>query len=79
MSIWFIILVTVLADGTATVETKYPNKPEYNDEKTCNEVGNVFMQQEQMKVGSNNGTVYFICKEISAQDQRNATSKGNGA
>lgn len=80
MSIWYIILVTVLADGTATVDTRYPNKPEFNDQKQCNDVGNYLMEQEQMKIGTNAGTVYFICKEITEQDQRNATGKsGSGA
>lgn len=78
MSIWYIILVTVMGDGTATVDTRYPNNPEYNNEKTCNEAGNYLMEQEQMKIGTNTGTVYFICKQITQSDINAATSKGQG-
>ena len=78
MSIWYIILVTVLANGDATVDTRYPNSPEYNDQKQCNEVGEYLMREEQMKIGTNAGTVYFICKEITAEDQAKATRKGSG-
>lgn len=78
MSIWYVILFTVLADGTATVDTRYPNKPESNNQKTCDEAGNYIMEQEQMKIGTNAGTVYYICKEITAEDIRNATKGGQG-
>jgi hypothetical protein len=64
-----------MADGSATVDTRYPNTPEYNNEKTCNEVGNLLMEQEQMKIGTNAGTVYFICKAISSEEVRKATGK----
>jgi len=75
MSIWYIILVTVMADGNATVDTRYPNTPEYNNEATCNEVGDQLMRAEQMKIGTNAGTVYFICKAISSQEIGKATGK----
>ena len=79
MSIWYIILFTVLADGKATVDTRYPNTPEYNNEKTCNDVGNYLMEQEQAKIGTNAGIVYFICKEITDAEIKSATSKsGSG-
>lgn len=79
MSIWYIILVIVMANGEATVDTRYPNTSQYNNEKDCNEVGELLMNEEQMKIGTTQGTVYFICKEITAQEQRAATSKGSGA
>lgn len=75
MSIWYIILVIVMTDGSASVDTRYPNTPEYNNEKTCNEVGNELMEQEQMKIGTNAGTVYFICKELGLDQVRKATGK----
>lgn len=80
MAIWYIILVTVMSDGRAMVDVKYPNTAEYNNEKTCNEVGNVFMEQEQTKLGTSNGTVYYICKNINEAEIKAALSKkGNGA
>lgn len=78
MSIWYIILVVVMANGDATVDTRYPNTPQYNNEKDCNEVGNTLMEQEQMKIGTNAGTVYYICKQITPEEQRAATGSGNG-
>jgi len=75
MSIWYIILFTVLADGKATVDTRYPNTPEYNNEKNCNEAGNYLMEQEQSKIGTNSGTVYYICKEITDAEIKSATGK----
>ena len=79
MSIWYIILFTVLADGKATVDTRYPNTPEYNNEKTCNDVGNFLMDEEQTKIGTNAGIVYYICKEITSEEINKATGKtGSG-
>lgn len=78
MSIWYIILIVVMANGEASVDVRYPNTPQYNNEKDCNEVGNTLMQEEQMKIGTNAGTVYFICKQITEQEQKAATGSGNG-
>ena len=79
MSIWYILLVTVLADGKVTADVRYPNTPEYNNEQTCNEVGDYLMREEQMKIGTQSGMVYFICKEITPVEQKKATKGGNGA
>jgi hypothetical protein len=79
MSIWFIVIATVLANGDVAVDTRYPNSPDYNNEKDCNAAGQAFVDQEQMKLGTSNGTIYFICKQITTDEIRNATSKGNGA
>lgn len=76
MAIWYIILFTVLADGSATVDVRYPNKVESNNEKTCNEAGQYVMEQEQMKIGTNVGTVYYICKYITPAEINSATVKG---
>ena len=73
--IWFIVLNTLMTDGTLYTEVQFPNTPEYNNEKTCNEVGNELMEQEQMKIGTNAGTVYFICKELGLDQVRKATGK----
>jgi hypothetical protein len=75
MSIWYVILFTVLTDGKATVDVRYPNNPQYNNEKTCNEAGNYLMEQEQTKIGTNSGTVYYICKELTDQSIKEATGK----
>jgi hypothetical protein len=76
MSIWYILLVTVMADGKLMADVRYPNNPQYNNEQTCNEVGEFLMKEEQGKIGTNSGVVYYICKEITAEEQRKAT-KGN--
>ena len=75
MSIWYVILFTVLSDGKATVDVRYPNTPEYNNEQTCNNAGNALMEEEQMKVGTNSGVVYYICKEITQDQIKKATGK----
>jgi hypothetical protein len=79
MSIWYIVLILVMADGEAKVDIRYPNSPQYNNEKDCNEVGALLMNEEQLKIGTSQGTMYFICKEITAQEQKAATTKGSGA
>lgn len=79
MSIWYIILFTVLADGQATVDVRYPNTPDYNNEKSCNEAGNTLMNDEQMKIGTNAGTVYYICKAITQDEITRALTKGGAA
>lgn len=76
MSIWYVILFTVLADGKATVETRYPNTPEFNNEKACNEAGNYLMEQGQLKIGTDAGIVYYICKEITDEQMKAATKGG---
>lgn len=78
MSIWFIVIATVLAGGEISIDTRYPNSPDYNNEKDCNEAGQAFVDQEQVKLGTNNGVIYFICREINSDEIRKATSKGTG-
>lgn len=77
MSIWYVILFTVLADGKATVDVRYPNTPEFNNEKSCNEAGNLIMNEEQMKIGTNAGIVYYICKAITQDEIKRATTGGS--
>lgn len=77
MTIWFVILFTVLVDGKATVDVRYPNTPKYNDEKSCNMAGNSIMEEEQSKIGTNSGTVYYICKSITEDQIKAATTKGS--
>lgn len=79
MSIWYVILFTVLADGQATVEVRYPNTPEFNNEKSCNDAGNLLMNEEQMKIGTNAGIVYYICKAITQDEINRAQTKGGSA
>lgn len=73
--IWFIVLNTLMNDGTLYTEVQFPNTPEYNNEKTCNEVGQLLVDKKQLEIGTNAGTTYFICQSISAEKIRAATGK----
>jgi len=73
--IWFIVLNTLLTDGTLYTEVQFPNKLEYNNEKTCNEVGQLLVDKRQIEIGTNAGKTYFICQSISPEQIRAATGK----
>jgi hypothetical protein len=77
--IWYIILFTVMSDGAATVDVRYPNTPEFNNEQACNTAGNTLMNDEQMKIGTNAGVVYYICKVITQDEITKALVKGGSA
>lgn len=78
MSIWYIILIAVMVDGKVNVDVYYPNSPQYNDEKSCNQVADYKTNEEQLRIGTNAGTVFYICKEITGETIKKATGAGTG-
>lgn len=75
MSLWYIVLVYVLANGQVASDVRYPNDPTYNGVEVCNQAGDALMRLEQEKLGKE-GTVYYICKELTPEQYRKATVKG---
>lgn len=63
-TIWVLILVVVSSDGKLFTELSFPQKPEYNTEKVCNESGLVIANETQTKIGTTNGKVYFYCEGV---------------
>lgn len=73
--IWFIVLNIVMNNGDVYTDVHFPNKPEYNNEQSCNEAGQALVDQKQMEIGTNAGKTYFICKAISPEEIKTATGK----
>lgn len=73
--IWFIVLNIVMNNGDVYTDVHFPNKPEYNNEQSCNEAGQALVDQKQVEIGTNSGKTYFICRAISADEIRAATGK----
>ena len=73
--IWFIILNVLMSDGTLYTDVHFPNNPKYNNEKDCNEAGQAMTDQKQLEIGTKSGTVYFICRAITAEEIKKATAK----
>ena len=65
--LWFIILTTVMNNGDVYTDVRPATSPEYNNEQTCKEVGAVLVEQEQIKIGTNSGKVYFVCDSFSKE------------
>lgn len=63
--IWFVILVTINTSGTVTATTHYPKSPTVNNEKTCNEYGELLSNKVQMEKGTNNSKVFWKCEALS--------------
>lgn len=59
--IWFIVLNVVMNNGDVYSDLHFPNSPQYNNEKECNESGQALVDQKQIEVGTANGKAYFIC------------------
>lgn len=77
--LWFIVLNTLMNDGTLYTDTRFPNSPEYNNEKSCNEAGQILVDEEQIKIGTNSGKTYYICRSVSIDDINAAFGKtGSG-
>jgi hypothetical protein len=77
--IWFIVLNTIMNDGTLYTDTRFPNSPQYNNEKSCNEAGQILADQLQLEIGTNTGKTYFICRSVSIDDLSAAVGKtGSG-
>ena len=72
---WYILLITVLSDGSVLADSRYPLSPDYNNEKTCNDVGTALMKEEQQKLDAKSGTVYFVCKSLSTDEILKAFEK----
>ena len=62
--IWFIVLNVVMSNGDVYSDLHFPNSPQYNNEKECNESGQALVDQKQIEVGTANGKAYFICIPI---------------
>ena len=73
--IWFIVLNTLLSDGTLYTEVQFPMKPEFNNEKSCNEVGQILVDKKQLEIGTNAGTAYFICQQVTIEQIGKAIGK----
>lgn len=73
--IWFIVLNIVMNNGDVYTDVHFPNKPEYNNEQSCNEAGQALVDQKQLEIGTNAGKTYFICRTISSEEIRAATGK----
>lgn len=77
--IWFIVLNTLLTDGSLYTEVQFPNSPLYNNEQSCLEVGQMLVDKRQLEIGTNAGTAYFVCKAITPDQIKAATGKKQGA
>jgi len=73
--IWFIVLTTIMSNGDVYTEIRPATSPEYNNEKTCMEVGQVFVDQKQIEIGTNSGKVYFVCHSMSVEQINKAAGK----
>lgn len=78
MVIWFIVLTTVMNNGDVFMQVRPVLKPEYNNEKSCEEAGALVVTEEQMKVGTNAGTVYFTCNNITQKQMNDANGAVDG-
>lgn len=63
-AIWFIIIMVAHSNGQVEAVTQYALNPQYNNEKSCNEVGQQLADNQQLKVGSDNAKVYWKCDSI---------------
>ena len=63
-TIWVLILVVFGSDGKVYTQLSFPQKPEYNTEKICNENGQIIANKTQMEIGTTNGKVYFYCEGV---------------
>jgi hypothetical protein len=63
-TIWVLILVILNADGKVYTQLSFPQKPEYNTEKSCNENGQLIANKAQMEIGTTNGKVFFYCDGV---------------
>ena len=63
-AIWIIIIMVAHGNGQVDVFTQYPLESQYNNEKSCNDVGQQVADNEQLKFGLNNAKVYWKCDSI---------------
>lgn len=62
--IWFLMIVSISADGSVSSVIETPTKPEYNTEAACNQAGKVISEQLQLKLGTNNAKLYWKCSSM---------------
>lgn len=62
---WFVILVVINSNGTATAVAHYPKSPSYNTETNCMEYGKQLAAQVQIEKGTNNSKVFWKCESVS--------------
>jgi hypothetical protein len=77
MSLWTLIIVIVMKTGEVFAVAQVSNTPEYNNQASCEAAGTLKVDQEQIKIGSDNGTVFFKCQEITEAQINAATGKGS--
>jgi hypothetical protein len=73
--IWFIIMMVVNTDGSVNAGLHYPLQPQFNNEKSCNETGQTLADEEQLKVGLNNGKIFWKCEPILFDDIKSLTGQ----
>jgi hypothetical protein len=73
--IWFIVLNIVMNNGDVYTDVHYPNTPQYNTERACNDAGRMLVDEKQIEIGTNSGRTYFACIAITAEEIRKATGK----
>lgn len=62
--VWFIIMMSVNSDGSVSATLQYPLQPQFNNEKSCLESGQALADEEQLKIGSNNGKIFWRCEGV---------------
>ena len=62
---WYVILVVINVNGSATATTHYPNAPQYNRESNCMEAGKALADKIQMEHGTKNAKVFWKCESLS--------------
>lgn len=76
--VWFIMLMIVNSDGSVNATLQYPLKPQFNNEKSCLETGQILADEEQLKIGLNNGKIFWRCEPI-PMDKLETLFTGNGS
>ena len=62
---WYVILIVINANGSATATTHYPKSPQYNNETSCKEYGQIVADKLQVEKGTNNAKVFWKCEALS--------------
>lgn len=77
--IWFIVLTTIMSNGDVYTEVRPAASPEFNTKEQCLAVGQVVVDQKQIEIGTNSGTVYYVCHSITADEFLKAVGKSGGS
>ena len=73
--IWFIVLNTLMNDGSLYTEVQFPRNPQFNNEQSCNEAGQALVDQRQLEIGTKSGVTYFTCQAVTNDQIKAATGK----